>query len=519
MNIFTVKLILSRSNPQVIRELQIEENRTIEDLQNIAKVLFLDDPEACESIVFRIDDRSVSPKLLLSHVLKDGLQAQLCLNTKTSQTKQLSLEVLSLQDTAVFNGPCINRFRPDCISASPYFANEAELKYTETLAKMNRNLIRLFYPDAIAPDLCKSIAIPLSRILDSHTVADLKDFAGRFGFSIPNGLRKASLIDTLCYNMNQDSYWEKLLFSLTYSEYQAMRTLCISGHLPDPSQNYWDVLPKLSDRSILAHDYSGVTRIAEEFMEFYDRWLNTHNEQQYLLQLCYRTVLNSACVLYGFVDRKLAEELMLHCYPEISQKTDLSDLWTTETEALRASMKKLNVSTVFNMQKFNRNDAEHLRSDFILRNRLHYIPDRSMLEFTASYGYRLEPSVEAEYRSLLSKNHCAYQRIVYSASELAYLTYFAYPSDQILAHCRDTLRLNASSPLLRELSRFLDKHEHDFRRLLLFGFTETELMSQSPKAVPAKKAAPAKKIKHVYPNDPCPCGSGKKYKLCCGRKS
>ena len=24
--------------------------------------------------------------------------------------------------------------------------------------------------------------------------------------------------------------------------------------------------------------------------------------------------------------------------------------------------------------------------------------------------------------------------------------------------------------------------------------------------------------KKVYPNDPCPCGSGKKYKQCCGRK-
>lgn len=31
--------------------------------------------------------------------------------------------------------------------------------------------------------------------------------------------------------------------------------------------------------------------------------------------------------------------------------------------------------------------------------------------------------------------------------------------------------------------------------------------------------APVKKIEaKVYPNDPCPCGSGKKYKQCCGRK-
>ena len=30
---------------------------------------------------------------------------------------------------------------------------------------------------------------------------------------------------------------------------------------------------------------------------------------------------------------------------------------------------------------------------------------------------------------------------------------------------------------------------------------------------------PIVKEKKVYPNDPCPCGSGKKYKKCCGRKS
>ena len=27
------------------------------------------------------------------------------------------------------------------------------------------------------------------------------------------------------------------------------------------------------------------------------------------------------------------------------------------------------------------------------------------------------------------------------------------------------------------------------------------------------------KPERVYPNDPCPCGSGKKYKQCCGRKN
>ena len=33
----------------------------------------------------------------------------------------------------------------------------------------------------------------------------------------------------------------------------------------------------------------------------------------------------------------------------------------------------------------------------------------------------------------------------------------------------------------------------------------------------AAKTPMKREVKKVYPNDPCPCGSGKKYKQCCGR--
>ena len=33
-----------------------------------------------------------------------------------------------------------------------------------------------------------------------------------------------------------------------------------------------------------------------------------------------------------------------------------------------------------------------------------------------------------------------------------------------------------------------------------------------------KLSTTIRKPAKVYPNDPCPCGSGKKYKKCCGRK-
>lgn len=34
-----------------------------------------------------------------------------------------------------------------------------------------------------------------------------------------------------------------------------------------------------------------------------------------------------------------------------------------------------------------------------------------------------------------------------------------------------------------------------------------------------KRSATIVKEKKVYPNDPCPCGSGKKYKKCCAKKA
>ena len=33
-----------------------------------------------------------------------------------------------------------------------------------------------------------------------------------------------------------------------------------------------------------------------------------------------------------------------------------------------------------------------------------------------------------------------------------------------------------------------------------------------------KQTPVVKAEKKIYPNDPCPCGSGKKYKKCCGKK-
>ena len=62
---------------------------------------------------------------------------------------------------------------------------------------------------------------------------------------------------------------------------------------------------------------------------------------------------------------------------------------------------------------------------------------------------------------------------------------------------------------LKAMTGQINELWNNTRMLVNRGFTPNELVKQQRKlfVVPPK----------VYPNDPCPCGSGKKYKKCCGR--
>lgn len=56
----------------------------------------------------------------------------------------------------------------------------------------------------------------------------------------------------------------------------------------------------------------------------------------------------------------------------------------------------------------------------------------------------------------------------------------------------------------------LDKFEDSMKK---WEMEEDEIFDEFT----APKQIPVVKDKKIYPNDPCPCGSGKKYKKCCGR--
>ena len=59
---------------------------------------------------------------------------------------------------------------------------------------------------------------------------------------------------------------------------------------------------------------------------------------------------------------------------------------------------------------------------------------------------------------------------------------------------------------------------NETRMVELKGHKPNEMRSSGAAIKNPEKVKPQQKSeKKIYPNDPCPCGSGKKYKKCCGR--
>ncbi len=82
-----------------------------------------------------------------------------------------------------------------------------------------------------------------------------------------------------------------------------------------------------------------------------------------------------------------------------------------------------------------------------------------------------------------------------------------------------TGRKPAIIPMSSETAEILENSKQQFESL---GFTvDTDSTADKISAAVFSNGVNGKTVsgtKKIYPNDPCPCGSGKKYKQCCGRK-
>ena len=161
-----------------------------------------------------------------------------------------------------------------------------------------------------------------------------------------------------------------------------------------------------------------------------------------------------------------------------------------------------------------------------------YIPT---VEETLDYAKHGYPSQDVSYRKLASflrdELHISEEKI----EELLYIVYKEFSMDGMLSDIMEEFKKRdivfESDRQMERFAPIMMEVNNNTRMLDFRGYTPNEVSRVEQAAAPAPVApampsfvpmanTPAVNMqpkKKVYPNDPCPCGSGKKYKKCCGR--
>lgn len=163
-----------------------------------------------------------------------------------------------------------------------------------------------------------------------------------------------------------------------------------------------------------------------------------------------------------------------------------------------------------------------------------YIPTAEEILDYAKHGYPSEdPSYKKLHEFMEKELHVEEEKM----EEVLYMVYKEFSMDGMLSDIVKELEeydvVFESKAQIEEFTALMMEVNNNTRMLDFRGFTPNENLKRNPynsapsgmmplpSMVPMvdtlNAAVNMQPKKKVYPNDPCPCGSGKKYKKCCGR--
>ncbi|RLL41172.1 hypothetical protein D8M04_18035 [Oceanobacillus piezotolerans] len=89
-------------------------------------------------------------------------------------------------------------------------------------------------------------------------------------------------------------------------------------------------------------------------------------------------------------------------------------------------------------------------------------------------------------------------------------------ANDVLAYLSNLLEFGTMEIIQALMSKIVDLMSHT-RGWTLKGYTSAQLSGETNKQIQPMPTSTTKKKVKIGRNEPCPCGSGKKYKKCCGR--
>lgn len=167
-------------------------------------------------------------------------------------------------------------------------------------------------------------------------------------------------------------------------------------------------------------------------------------------------------------------------------------------------------------------DAERVKQEHLSRSNLPFYPfTKTQLLRAGEPGFvDRNPSYKA-FVDFIRRNYTISQDVADSlVEECVYAIRIGETPSDLLEFLQSQLEINELELMKAFMDHIVMLHNHT-RQWFLKGYAPTELSPAKNRTINSLSAAKAEVVdfatrKKVGRNDPCPCGSGKKFKKCCG---
>ncbi len=391
----------------------------------------------------------------------------------------------------------------------------------------------------------------LREHLEEYTKEELLDQARSLELRKCSGLRKQALIDRIVDHFCTEEILRARLTCLTKEQMELFRKACVTpqdisiDEITDGMllYGYWfGYFEDPTDRFCVFED------IAEIFSRIDDESFRIEQSKKGWMMKCVQFFVN----YYGIAPIEIIYELYkLKVKCTIDEMMDmLLEMPVDIVESCIFSMEGLG------MQDWPKKDPiysskgllvhipllEEEEFDYLLRQQMgkdFYIPSAQQIEEICKLGYEASSLAYKKLETFfIRKLEIPYEHAVLWCFQVWAGSYEGDSPAEVINHMTEANVTFKSEKQMNELVELLMTAHNNTRMKENRGHKPNELARKELKggmpaivpgnsytAVMLKDAAPSLNAlgipvdleRKVYPNDPCPCGSGKKYKKCCGR--